>query len=346
MKWYFGAMPLALFLLFFLLGNPAKAEALDQRFQRQWEEAIQLLQKSGLHYLGNDESGAEGRVAIEDLARAGRKIRVKILPELRKPEGATRYSAFYEPKTQTIYLDRSLQAAPRIRSLLLHEALGALGYGDRAYNLSLPLALYLRSLESDFPTKRPELVRAVLKEYLTSEVVAVALREKILFAQDTNAANGKLLLAAGERELGGGATVVGGAGDLTSLLIREAYSIRRMEQVLPMALGSSSVDTKWFVESIFLDVVMNTAAEPITGCDKGKKPYFAAFETGTGAFSLTAHFPAGMSPDEVVNEMLWFRDQRDTRPAHPQLDAAFAELRKPEERLARYRRFLREECGQ
>lgn len=161
-------------------------------------------------------AGAFRHLEGTDLVRESEAVCYKEIPKLEKPEGALRFTAFNEPSTKTVYLNRSsLQPAPdRLGPLAAHETLGALGYKDYDYQVSLGL---------DFFTKAQALPEGEWKEE-TLRQLRIGLRR----SWDLNVKTYETGRLPGEPDMsaatgGGGATGVGSGGDGDAIVFKALF---------------------------------------------------------------------------------------------------------------------------
>lgn len=305
------------------------ALSLTTEFQAEWENVISILKDHGLSELGNSKGyGPKGAVNLDFLLREIKTIKVLAVDQIDKPEGASRYSGFYDDHSRTIYLDKNLTKSRRI-PLYFHEGLGALKMGDGRYELSLPLSLIVDHSISSFPQ-----ILKVLKDHLKSDELAERLRFGDVFNWDQGP-NSQMILA-------GGGSLVGGGGDATSLLIRRDYILTRivMAEIRIKELSFSDFGAGALKKSLLNDMV-----EPLT-CPAGTKFNKVIFHIVPGYLDsesrVIAYFPTQMSIEKVVEQMLWFRNIEGKTSFHPQIRESAEDFSYDQDSWVR--RITREEC--
>lgn len=143
-----------------------------------------------------------------------RSVEVLEADRFQKPLGATRLTAFADPRNKRIYVNENASLQGDLSTLILHESLLAAGYQDTNYEYSMMISLLLNDSKSRF------LDSEVRNRYINSlrsipslQMVKYRLKNGSLIDR----ANGTLV-AYGE---GGGVVLVGGGGDLKSAQIKE-----------------------------------------------------------------------------------------------------------------------------
>ncbi len=175
-----------------------------------------------------------------------RAVEVVDADRFQKPLGATRLSAFADPKNKKIYLNENASFAGDLQTLILHESLIASGLQDTNYEYSLMISLLLKDSKARFlsPNVRAKYIQS-LRKIPALQMVRYRLKDGSIIDR----ANGTLV-AYGE---GGGVVLVGGGGDLRSAQIKE-----RVIAKLSQKLGESNPD---FFRRNFNSFVLGTKVE-------------------------------------------------------------------------------------
>jgi hypothetical protein len=175
------------------------------------EQYLSLVINAGAKSFLNRKTGRI--VPLERLRSQVHRVRFYHLDRFTKPAGATRWSGFNDPRHRAVYLNKRTNIDPRVLSaLLFHEVLGALGYYDEDYRISILSYLYLQAdrdsnvVDADLTQVRAELSRLLV-------TAPAPLSQEELRYPSIKRANGRLAL-------GGGADVVGSGGDGAALLFK------------------------------------------------------------------------------------------------------------------------------
>ncbi len=117
------------------MGRAGAAEgSLAQSFRRSAVNILNTAKLSGVMSLGDGKKA----VSIDHLLAQISEVKFVELSEFKKPAGATRFSAFFDASTKTVYLNAEEKLHEDYAgALALHEVLGALGYADLDYQVSL-----------------------------------------------------------------------------------------------------------------------------------------------------------------------------------------------------------------
>ncbi|KYG65690.1 hypothetical protein AZI86_01035 [Bdellovibrio bacteriovorus] len=168
-----------------------------EHYQNSALHLLKRAQKAGVSYLGT-----ENPVSLDTLIQRASEIKYVALENFVKPEGAYRHTAFYSPSTKTVFINLYSPVDTDLISVLaLHEILGALGYNDSDYDISLGLFLYTNA-----SLKAPGKVSSDQSKYITlSEINRAFDRQAFVIPGPDSFLNY------------GGVNFVGGAGDIRSL---------------------------------------------------------------------------------------------------------------------------------
>jgi hypothetical protein len=167
---------------------------------------------------------ADERFMPTGLLAKFREIEVKDADRFQKPLGATRLSAFADPKNKKIYLNEDASFDGDLETLILHESLIASGLQDTNYEYSMLIVLLLKDSKSPFlEAGLREKYRQTLRNIPPLSMVRYKLKDGSIIDK----ANGTL---AAYSE-GGGVVLVGGGGDLRSAQIKET-AIKKVSKKL------------------------------------------------------------------------------------------------------------------
>lgn len=130
----------------FSFSQVSRAGSLSAEYADLYKEALETIVRIDISRLGTMRDG--------DLAELNYKLfnTVKFVEvdKIKKPAGATRFTAFSECKTNTVYINRSQNTQPTL-GIVLHEALGALCIEDTNYQVSSLLAIVVQMHSSNKP---------------------------------------------------------------------------------------------------------------------------------------------------------------------------------------------------
>lgn len=128
-------------LVMLLISATGFAQTTSSNFKSAAIESLKEAQDAGFQALGPVTSA--NHITLQELAKKiNEEVRFVEVDDLQKPEGALRKSAFYDITNKTVYINRSHSIpSEALKPLALHEALGALGYSDVDYQVSLGLHL-------------------------------------------------------------------------------------------------------------------------------------------------------------------------------------------------------------
>jgi hypothetical protein len=157
---------------------------------------------------------ADERFMPPGLLAKFRQIEVSDSGRFQKPLGATRLSAFADPKNKKIYLNENATFDGDLNTLILHESLIASGLQDTNYEYSMLIVLLLKDSKSPYLDAG---LREKYRQTLRSIPPLAMVRYKLKDGSIIDKANGTLV-AYSE---GGGVVLVGGGGDLRSAQIKE-----------------------------------------------------------------------------------------------------------------------------
>jgi hypothetical protein len=298
-------MPLFLLLL---LSTFAQAD-----FSAELDQGLQELEANGLQFIGNQYYPEQQKTYLADIRRQAAKIKVKTLPQLKKPEGASRYSGFFHPASNTIYVSQEITNHSSLHALALHETLGVLGIPDQDYEISVVLSMLLhlqRTAQSDFTREISKAAQRYLQSGLIAGRIELNLKYNRIFNQDPNTANQELALAPGQ----GGGTLVGGGGDLKSLVIKENFAIKVLtqwhERWKKGRFGKEADEPRTdFFTGLIRRLAKDIRVEP-WGCDRAEI-FYAETDDGLGGYStIFVQFPSAAKPQKVVEDMFWYWQDR------------------------------------
>jgi hypothetical protein len=216
----------------------------DARFVEY--QAVKLatrLEESGLEKIAAWE--ARPAVQIKSLRADFATIEYLQLPEFFKPPGASRWTAFHEFGQRRIYVNSGARLDSIVSdTLAFHEAMGALGYAEPDYQVSILVSLYARtardlSLSEEERAKSLVLLRKILEAPLT-------------FSADPNPQNRILRRESGQ----GGGDIVGGGGDGDAL----SFKLQLLERIERVADSEQRIALGAQVAKLALDVVDKTAS--------------------------------------------------------------------------------------
>ncbi len=216
-----------------------------------------------------------------------RAVQVVEADRFQKPLGATRLSAFADPKNRKIYLNEEASFAGDLQTLILHESLIACGLQDTNYEYSLMISLLLKDSKARFLTTevRAKYVQA-LKRIPELQMVRYRLKDGSIIDR----ANGTLV-AYGE---GGGVVLVGGGGDLRSAQIKERV-IARISEVL----GQRNPD---FYRRHFNTFFLGTKVEAWADPTNSKRVRMTMiYNPQRGIYERIFYVPATVSSDKAVD---------------------------------------------
>ena len=238
--WVFSAF--IAFASFSAAGSEVPALLNPSDFKSAGAGALRDLWNSGVSYLGCD--GRNLQIPFDQVKRDADKVQVESVLAFEKRGAASRWSAFNETGKGRVYLNPNETVPPSILpGLAAHEILGALGYPDRNYEVSV-LALLLKARRGSDAYEPSSIA---LTETLTNVLVTYLCpgkKNKDLVWQWREYANSRARI----RTARGGADVVGGGGDWAAI----AYKVKLAEAILTQRSNEKMVG--WLRNAITLDL--------------------------------------------------------------------------------------------
>lgn len=195
----------------------ASASSLTDTYIQETKEVLSQLNALGFKDIACVQT-SQARVceSPQSLAKKLDAIQFIELEKFHKPEGATRWGAFYQNSAFKIYLNRSANHHPQFIGFIgLHELLGALGLRENNFEISLAAYRVIDLAKSGKQAQTPAWLNDDLKMKLENFL-------DFSFANKEPAENNILALSGGESSGGGGIFVGGGGGDTSTFEVRVA----------------------------------------------------------------------------------------------------------------------------
>ena len=122
-----------------VLINSATASSLSESYKEETLSLLNFLHEAGIEKIACKNPTQECLFPAELIDKLkSNQINFEALDQLAKGNSATRKHAFYSPQKTTIYLNESLTHPQAIIGALgLHEVMGALGFPETEYSLSM-----------------------------------------------------------------------------------------------------------------------------------------------------------------------------------------------------------------
>lgn len=257
-----GAISL-LVLCFLSIARPAPAFAVPPAFYHfpqsmlssvadRWRDAFILalveLEAAGVTELGSESNPA--RLSVEELRRRAASVQYIQVSMFKKGPGARRWSAFNEPKRRRVYINSWAKLnAEQLSILSVHETLGALGFEDSEYQLSLLIHLLPRIRRADGADgHRTTNLASHLNDRLYYSVTPAN------FPRDPDAI---LILSRAGGDASGGGDAVGGGGDADALSFKYRLLVRLLERMKP--------ESSWVPFAKALDLKLILLFSPVVG---------------------------------------------------------------------------------
>lgn len=216
-----------------------------------------------------------------------RSVEVLEADRFQKPLGATRLTAFADPKNRRIYVNENASLTGDLNTLILHESLLASGYQDTNYEYSMMISLLLNDSKSRFLDSR---VRQRYVESLRSIPSLQMVKYRLKNGNMIDRANGTLV-AYGE---GGGVVLVGGGGDLRSAQIKE-----RVMKKVSVKLAERNPD---FFQKYFSTFVTGTKVEHWKDPTNTKRVRMTMiYNSQRKLYERIFYVPSSVSVDQAVN---------------------------------------------
>ena len=192
-----------------------EARALPEEFRAEAEKMLSHMELYGWAARARDGSS----VGAAELRALLRGVQVRELDAFRKPLGASRFTAFFEPATRTIFVNGGKEALAGqpdlLGALALHELFGLAGVEDERYQRSALLLAHVRLS----PRGGSERFDSAVSHFLARD----ASPNEVLRAE-----------SAGNMRLASGGTRVGGGGDERGLELKAALLEELVEARAPV----------------------------------------------------------------------------------------------------------------
>lgn len=281
-------------------------DILTQKFQGVWSKAFHAIKNLGLDV---------DQVFSENMELRVETIEVIPLEVLNKPEGATRFSAFYNRELPQVYFTPESQEIDEAFEILtFHEGSSTLGIGDRGNYLSTMVSLAKDSVFEPYKFNidvPDEVLRESMRMVLSSEIIQVRSQNSTPFLWDPNEANQYLSIPndnVSSKTQGGGGTIIGGGGDsLSGLLLK--MSVRARLQVITELLGGheallrlygSQAGVANMLSQVIMDHSFRIGFERLK-CHSNKVIFQTEMKNGFRSYTFSLiYFPPGIHPEKII----------------------------------------------